>query len=94
MYEHTYIVHVRICVILYECTIICVYMGTCIYCIYIKSVCSTCAYSFLYVSIIQVNYITKTALLEHGFTIKNKESFTPGVVVLPRKLFCCCIHKR
>ena len=35
----------------------------------------------------QVSYTTKTALQAHGFTIKNKESFTPGVVVLPRKLF-------
>ena len=35
----------------------------------------------------QVNYVTKAAFLEHGVTIKNRDSFTPGVVVLPRKLF-------
>ena len=42
-YEHTYIVHVRICVI-YECTIICVYMGTCIYCVYIKCMLYLCLF--------------------------------------------------
>ena len=92
MHTHKYIVHVHICVILYECTIMCVYAW--LYCMYVQSVCSTCAYSSLYVSIVQVNYISKAVFQARGFTIKNLESFTPGVVVLPRKLFCCCIHKR
>ena len=70
----------------------CVYMHACT--VYVQSVCSPCAYSFLFVSIVQVSYTTKAALRERGFTNSNLESFTPGVVVLPRKLFCCCIHKR
>ena len=43
-----------------------------------------CSYMFL---LQQVNYVTKAAFQARGFTISNLESFTPGVVVLPRKLF-------
>ena len=42
----------------------------------------------------QVSYTTKTAFRARGFSIQNQDSFTPGVVVLPRKLFWCCTHKR
>ena len=40
----------------------------------------------------QVSYIQKGAFLARGFTHKTYESFTPGVVVLPRKLFQFLLH--
>ena len=39
----------------------------------------------------QVNYVTKTAFRTRGYTIKNLDSFTSGVVVLPRKWFALYI---
>ena len=35
----------------------------------------------------QVNYVTKAPFRARGSTIRRPDLFTPGVVVLPRKLF-------
>ena len=86
---HIHCAYTHLCNVI-EGTIVCVYAH--LYCICTECMLYLCL--FVLVSIVQVNYVIKTAFLERHFTIKNQESFTPGVVVLPRKLFCCCIHKR